>query len=115
MFEVRQITSDSKQSRRLVLPDGTFIDFTMTFVPMQFGWFITTMTYNGFTINGLRIVVSPNMLYQYKNKLPFGLSCFSKESREPSLLQDFSSGNAKLYVLTQSEVQQYSDVLSGKV
>ena len=65
-----------------------------------------------FTLNGLRITNSPNMLNQWKNILPFGLACFSTANREPSLQQDFASGNSVLYVLTQAEVTQYSEFLA---
>lgn len=113
MFQINQITDDSLQNQNLVLPDGTVISLTIYFVPMQYGWFITELTYGTFTLNGLRICNSPNMLHQFKNQIPFGLACFSTASREPSLQQDFSSGASQLFVLTAAEVAQYSEFLSG--
>lgn len=114
MFRVNQITSDPLQRQTLVMPDGSTIDIVMNFKPMQQGWFFNSLVYSqGFTINGLRICNSPNMLYQFKNQIPFGLACFSTGQREPGLLPDFSSGNSQLYILTTEEVQAYSDFLSS--
>lgn len=97
----------------LVLPDGSTLTMTIYFIPMQQGWFITNLTYQDFVLNGLRITVSPNMLNQFRNQIPFGLACFSTGNREPSLQQDFSSGNCILYLLSQAECQQYATILSA--
>lgn len=113
MFIIQQITSDPLQKQTLILPDGSQLTMTIYFVPMQFGWFITNLTYQGFILNGLRITNSPNMLNQFRNQIPFGLACYSKKNREPSQQQDFSSGNSKLYLLNQAECQQYAELLSS--
>lgn len=85
----------------------------MYYRPIQQGWFINELVYGDFILRGIRIVNSPNMLNQWRNKLPFGLACFTQGNREPSLQQDFSSEAAKLYVLTQAEVQEFSEYLTG--
>lgn len=113
MYQIQQITSDPNQQQTIILPDGTSLLLVMRFVPMQYGWFITELTYGTFTIRNVRITVSPNMLYQFKNNIPFGLACFSQDSREPTQQQDFSSSAANLYILTKAEVDQYTAVLSG--
>ncbi len=114
MFTVK-ITDDPVQSQTIILDDGTAIVLEYKFVPMQFGWFITSLTYspNGFVLNGLRITNNPNMLRQFKNNLPFGLACFSSSDREPSQQQDFSSKASNLYILTAEEVQQYEEFLTN--
>ncbi len=111
---IQQITSDTLQKQTLILDDGTSFNLTIEFKPMQFGWFIRELSYGDFLLQGMRICVSPDILYQFKNQLPFGLACFSKDSREPTLQDDFSSGNAKLYILGQSEVTQLSEYFSGQ-
>ncbi len=116
MYQIQNITSDSKQKRSLVLPDGTQIQLSIYFVPLQTGWFIKNITYKNFSLSGIRICNSPDLLYQYKNEIPFGLACFSVFSdREPTQLQDFSSGASKLFILTDAEVEQYSEILSGQI
>lgn len=80
---------------------------------MQYGWFITELLYPDFTLRGLRITNSPNMLYQWRNLIPFGLACFSAGNREPSLQDDFVSGASKLYILSEEEVAEYTEYLKG--
>lgn len=117
MFLIQQITNAPRQKQTLILPDGTSLNMEIYFIPMQFGWFITSLVYGNFTIQGLRITVSPNMLYQFRNQIPFGLACYANlaAKREPTQQQDFSSGAFSLYILNQTEVDQYAEVLSGVV
>lgn len=113
MFLIQNITNDSAQTQNLILEDGSFFTITIYFVPMQYGWFISSLTYGDFTLNGLRICNSPNLLHQFKNILPFGIACVSPSEREPSQQQDFVAGASNLYVLTSDEVQDYEDYLSN--
>ncbi len=113
MYLIQQITNDSLQKQTLVLTDGTSLDLTIYFVPLQYGWFITNLSYMGFVLQGLRITNSPNMLYQFQNQIPFGLACYSNQNREPSQQNDFSSGASKLYILSQAECEQYAELISG--
>jgi len=113
MFQIQNLTSDSRQKQTLVLPDSTSIVLELFFIPMQFGWFISSLTYGDFVLTGVRIVNSPNMLYQFRNQIPFGLKCVTQGDREPSQLEDLSSGAVKLYILTRAEVEQYVEYLSG--
>lgn len=116
MFQIKTISSSAKQKQSLVLPDGTQISLTIYYVPLQIGWFIKNITYKDFSLDGLRICNSPNLLYQYRNQIPFGLACFSAfEDREPTQQQDFISGAAKLYILSAEEVKQYTELLSGEI
>jgi hypothetical protein len=114
MFRIQNLTDDPKQKQTLVLPNGELIALSIEYVPMQIGWFITNLTYNDFTLAGVRISNSPNLLYQYRNQIPFGLACFSDYSkREPTQQQDFASEASKLYILSQEEVEAYTEYLSG--
>lgn len=113
MNVIQQITADPLQQQTLILPTGASLSITLYFIALQQGWFITNLTYGAFVLNGLRITNSPNMLNQFLNQIPFGLGCFSNGNREPSLIQDFASGNSTLYLLTQAECQQYAELLSG--
>jgi hypothetical protein len=106
------ITEDPKQKRAVVLEDGTQFEITMEYYELQFGWFITELIYEDFTLHGLRITNQPNLLRQWKNILPFGLACRTKDDREPTLIQDFSSGQSQLIVLSEAEAQEFEDFLS---
>lgn len=113
MLLIQQITSDAKQQQTLVLPDGSTVLLQLYYRPMQYGWFVNELSYGGFTLYGLRVTNSPNMLHQWKNKLPFGLACYTVDNREPTQQEDFSSGNAKLYILTEAEVAAYAEFLAN--
>ena len=106
MFLIQQITNSSLQTQTLILPNGNQTTLQFQFVPMQYGWFFN-LTYNSFILNGVRIVNNPNILLPFQNQIPFGLACYSTNNREPTQQQDFSSGASQLYILDQSEVQQY--------
>lgn len=108
------ITDLPLQTQTIILPDGNSFFMEIYFRSMQQGWFINSITYgSNFTLNGLRICNNPNMLYQWRNLLPFGLACFSIANREPSQLQDFSSGASNIYLLTQAEVTAYTAYING--
>jgi hypothetical protein len=113
MLQIQQITDAPLQNQTLILPDGTSLSLSLYFRPMQFGWFITQLIYNDFVLRELRITNNPNMLYQFKNQIPFGLACFSLQNREPTQQNDFVSGASTLYVLTSEEVAQYAELLQN--
>lgn len=110
---IQQVTNDTRQKQSITLPDGSIVQVSIYFIPLQYGWFIDFLTYGDFQLNGIRITNSPNILRQWKNKIPFGIACISKANREPMFQEDFSSGNSKLYLLSEEEVQAYEDYLSA--
>jgi len=126
MYQVLQISDATLQDFNLVLLDGSTVQMEIYYRPLQYGWFINSLVYasstanygapsnyNGpFTISGIRITTSPNILYQFKNQIPFGLACFTQNNREPTQQGDFLSGASKLYILTSEEVAAYSEALS---
>lgn len=111
MHLIQQISNNALQTQTLVLPDGSSVVLTVYFRPIQQGWFINELTWQTFILRGVRITNSPNMLYQWKNLIPFGLACYSSGNREPSLKKDFVSGASKLYILTAAEVEAYAEYL----
>lgn len=115
MLQITQLTANARQQQTIILPNGKNISVTLYYVPMQLGWFITNLSYSGseFEINGLRVTTNPNMLYQFKNQIPFGLACFTDGNQEPTQQEDFVSGRSKLYILTEEEVEEYTDILQA--
>lgn len=113
MYLIQGISSAPYQTQNLILPDGSSFTLTIYYRSMQYGWFIQELDYKTFTLQGFRISNSPNMLHQWRNKLPFGLGCFSQNSREPTQAQDFASGASSLYVLSTAEVASYAAYLTG--
>ncbi len=116
MFLIQQVTNDANQKQVLILPNGNALTMQMYFVPLQFGWFIKSLVYGTFTLSNLRVTVSPNMLRQFKNQIPFGLACYANGVvREPSQQLDFSSKAFSLFILNQAEVFAYEEILSGNL
>lgn len=113
MFIVDSITSDAKQKQSLVLPNGTTFEIEMEYKPLQRGWFFTSLTYGDFVLTGMRICTSPNLLHQYKNKLPFGIAVTSLANGEPTQQEDFFSGNSVMYILTEDEAQEFANFLTN--
>ena len=114
MLQIQNTTADPQQTQTLVLPDGTQLTISMYYSDQSQSWLFTNITYGSFVLNTYRITNSPNMLHQYRNQIPFGISCFSTQTtREPSQQEDFSSGLFGLYVLTAAEVNQYYEYLTG--
>lgn len=113
MLKIKGISTDALQELTLILPDLSELVVTIYFTPMQYGWFIRSLSYGDFKLNGLRITNQINMLRQFKNIIPFGLGCFSTNDREPSLQDDFLNENSILYILTQAEVEAYEDYLNA--
>jgi len=109
---INQVSSETRQKQTVPLADGTTFEISIYFVPMQYGWYIQKLTYLDFTVESLRITNSPNMLHQFRNLIPFGIACLSKEEREPTQQLDFESGNSTLYLLSQQETKDYEDYLS---
>jgi hypothetical protein len=113
MYDVQQITNFAKQTQSLLFPDGTAISLTLEYKPMQYGWFITKLVYGTFQLQNIRIVISPNFLYQYKNQIPYGIGCSSKDGVEPVNQQDFNSGRCRLFILNSDEVKQLGAYING--
>jgi NAD-specific glutamate dehydrogenase len=113
MNQIQNLTSDALQTQTVILPDGTRMPITLQYVPMQYGWFLQSLSYGNFTLTGFRIFTSPNMLRQYQHQIAFGLACLTQDQGEPTQQTDFSTGYASLYVLTAAEVAQYEKFLSG--
>ena len=113
MLKIENMTKDTLQNQVFILQDGTQVSITFYFSPMQQGWYVRELIFGDFVLKGFRITNLLNMLHQFRNQIPFGLACISADDREPSLQEDFSSGASVLYILTESEVDEYADFLSG--
>lgn len=107
-------TSSPNQKQTMVLEDGSSFTYQISYKRMQYGWFFTSLTYKDFTVTGMRVVTSPNILHQFRHRLPFGIACYVVGNREPSQKDDFKSKNANLYVLTAAEVATVSRFLIGQ-
>lgn len=113
MKQISSITNDPRQRHRVLLPDSTVVDILMEYKKNQQGWFCS-IAYEGLSFLNRRLVLSPNMLRQFKNLIPFGLACNTSDGYEPNFQDDFSNGRAQLYLLNSDDVAQVeSDIING--
>lgn len=115
--ELSGLTDDPSQNYPITLPDGSLATFVFEFWPQQNGWFYTK-TWNGqtppFQDGWEQLVVSPNVLRQWKNILPFGIACGTATGEDPTDQEDFVNGNCTLLLLNASDVVQVeSDYYQG--
>lgn len=110
LYLITQITNNPLQTFNLILPNGNPCSLTIYYIERQIGWFITNLTYQDFTLKGIRICNNPNLLYQWKNVIPFGLACYTDQNREPTQVLDFLTGASKLYILDAAEVEKVTEI-----
>lgn len=108
---VTGLTDQSPQVQPIVLPDGSTLTAVLTFRPqqgtIQGGWF-ADYSWDGqsppWQLNGTCLVTSPNVLRQYKNQLPFGLTVSTTDNQDPQDQEDFVDGYCTLVLLDADDV-----------
>ena len=90
MKRIVELSDQSKQKINFVLDNNKIFVLQLYFIDNQIGWFYNIDYENGNKIiNGRRLVVAPNVLYQWKNILPFGLFVSSTDDGDPYFQNDF--------------------------
>lgn len=115
MRKINNISQDPKQKITVPLENGNSFTMSIFYSPRRMCWFIKELSYNDFILRGYRIYNSDNILHQFRNRVPFGLACYSVNSIDPKLIDDFELENSSLYLLDSSEVERYTRFLSGQV
>lgn len=106
MIQITNISDRASQSFNLVGENGEQILFLLKYRPTQNGWFFD-LSYEDFQIYDAHIGLSVNLLRQWSNVLPFGLTCTGNNKFDPFLIEDFQNGNFSLFVLNSNEVEQF--------
>lgn len=103
MYLLNNLTNDASQQLLLTGIPGVQATMTLQFKPRIAAW-IMGIEYKIFSVQGLRVVASPNMLRKWKNILPFGMACVRSDGLDPYQQGDFLNGIASLYLLDTSDV-----------
>lgn len=103
MLLINNITNDAAQQSTLTGIPGLQIGMLLRYMPRIQRW-IFNINYNNFTVNGLAVVASPNILRQWKNIIPFGIACTCAGGLDPFRIDDFSNGVANLYLLNSDDI-----------
>lgn len=107
---INNLTSSPRQSFQVPIDTGEYVDFNLYYYITQKSWFFD-FTYNNYTSNGNRIVLTPNALRHLKNIIPFGIAFMADGKVEPFDLTDFSSGRVGMYILNADEVAEIESTI----
>lgn len=102
MIKITKITDSSKQKLLVIGEDGEQVIINLVYSSTQEAWNIS-LEYLEKIINGMQLTVSPNILHNYKNTLPFGISCTSTDGQEPKYIEDFASDRIQLFMTSLTE------------
>lgn len=100
---IDRLTDAGNQQSILTGNPGQRIILNTRFLPTQQLW-VADIFYNEFTLYGITILNAANMLRGYRNLIPFGIMCSTDDGQDPYTLDAFSTGYARLYLLTADEV-----------
>jgi len=100
-----QLTNDPAQQYTLIGDNGEQIPFFLRYLPREQTW-IFNISYNDFVLNGAALKLSPNILRQWKNIIPFGLAVLSTDNYESYYTTDFVTKRIQLFLLNSAEVAE---------
>ena len=103
MQKLTGLTEDSKQNLLFYLENDEVSEIDLEFRDNVRGWFYG-IKYNNFVIKNRKLVNSPNIIRQYKNILPFGISAISNDKLDPLFLSDFVNERIQIFILEKNEV-----------
>lgn len=105
MYKITVLGSEPRQNFKVILDGGEFIDFEFYYSESQTSWFFS-FTYKERTAKNIRLTNCPNIIREFQDCLPFGISCTVNDGLEPDRIDDFETQRAVVYVLEKDEVQQ---------
>jgi hypothetical protein len=106
MQQIDGISDEPSQLHKLAIEgSGTLAEMTLIWRDTQNSWFMN-LTWGSFSVQCVRVCHLPNILTQFANILPFGISIYSTNGQDPFLLQSFSNGTTSLFVLNSAEVAE---------
>ena len=106
MKKITTLTDSALQKAVIVTDNSKELNLTLRFLPTQKIW-IYNLTLDDFTVNGRKLVVSPNLLRQYVRLIDFGMLCTSESGFEPYRIDDFSKNRVSIFVLTEEEIKDF--------
>lgn len=111
MLQITEFTDSASQTCQITLEDSSdTVQFDLQFLPTQNSWYFN-FAYNGLTCNGLKLVLSPNILRCFKTQIPFGLMVVANDGIDPYQVTDFVDGRVNVFILNKTEVAQFESVV----
>ena len=107
MYRVTGLTDDNFQKATLIVGENETCDFKLYFCATQYSWYFD-WKYKDITSKGNKVILSPNILRYFRNRLPFGLAFLSDDNIPPFKVDDFVS-RVSLYILDSDDIEQLED------
>lgn len=82
------------------------IRFSLSYRPRVRSWFLD-LVYGTFEVDGLRMARGVNMLRNYR--LPFGLAVYVSDDLDPMFVDDFATGRAVMYLLSEDDMKSIEE------
>lgn len=105
MKQIDNLSSESDQLIQINLEDGSLVSFEFVYKPAIQRW-VFNVAFDTFEADNLNLCLHPNILREFRDKLPFGLACTSTDGADPAFIEDFSSARVAVYLLSAAEVLQ---------
>jgi hypothetical protein len=91
MRQITAISNEYKQTFKFPISGYDSVQFTLEFKPNQYSWFMS-IVWGTFILNNDHIAVSNNLLAQFKNIIPFGVSVYGPDYVDPFSVDAWISG-----------------------
>ena len=102
---ITSLTEYPNQKHTIVLENNNSADMILLYNARMQAWFIN-LSFEDFEVNGIKVVLTPNLLRQFRYKLPFGLAIYAEDFVEPFEIEAFYSGRVKIGILNSEEVDE---------
>lgn len=104
MTSVDNLTDSANQRVGLILSDGSVATADLRFCGATERW-VMDVSYGGEVHRGLGVCTHPNLLRQWQDVLPFGISFVTADMTDPFDVNDFATGRVKVYLLDAADVR----------
>ena len=102
MRKITILNDSPKQTFKYNIDGYDAVEIYLEFKPQQYSWFFN-LTWGTFKLFGERVAVSPNLLRQFKDLLPFGIMIEGENALDPFEIDSWINKN-NFYFLTSDEV-----------
>ena len=102
--KINGLTDNSLQKLKLDVPNNEGeITIVLKFLPTQSAWYMD-YTYRDIISYNNKLSLSPNILREFRNIIPFGIAVEASDSIPPMEITAFSSGRVTLNILDKEYV-----------
>lgn len=101
-----KLNSNPRQTFSVLAEDGSTVTFSFVYLPSQQCWTVDVLR-NDFAVKGIQLQVNPNILRNYRNVIPFGLSVTSEDGYDPYYLDDFDTQRIQVYLMSAADVEDF--------